>query len=143
METCAREAYAQYIDAIGREPEPMVFDFRSRLAEKPIEIMMCSNERVGYLVWHISEECLFLESIAISLKNQGRGFARAAMNYLQTQAVTASKKFIRLYTNEKMTANLSLYSHLGFHQIGRRSEDGFSRVYFEKEIDVEKEFKSI
>ena len=39
---------------------------------------------------------------------------------------------MRLYTNEKMTANLSIYLRLGYTETGRRIEDGFKRVFFEK-----------
>jgi hypothetical protein len=33
-----------------------------------------------------------------------------------------------------MTANLSIYPRLGYTETGRRTEDGFNRVYFEKTI---------
>ncbi len=37
-------------------------------------------------------------------------------------------------TNEKMSQNLSIYPHLGYVETGRRIEDGFNRVYFEKKL---------
>jgi hypothetical protein len=37
-----------------------------------------------------------------------------------------------LYTNEKMTDNLSIYRKLGYVEVARRTENGFNRVYFEK-----------
>ena len=43
-------------------------------------------------------------------------------------------KAVHLYTNEKMTENLSLYPRLGYIEVARRMEDGFSRVYFEKSL---------
>jgi len=33
-----------------------------------------------------------------------------------------------------MTENLSIYPHLGYIEVDRREEDGFSRVYFEKRL---------
>jgi hypothetical protein len=33
-----------------------------------------------------------------------------------------------------MTDNLSLYPHLGYAEVDRRTEDGFNRVYFEKDL---------
>ena len=39
---------------------------------------------------------------------------------------------MRLYTNARMTENLSLYPHLGYVEVERREEDGFDRVFFEK-----------
>lgn len=35
---------------------------------------------------------------------------------------------LHLYTNEKMTENLSIYPKLGYVEVGRRTENGFNRV---------------
>ncbi len=134
LEACANEAYERYVEAIGQKPAPMVFDFQAHLNEMPIEIMEHCGNAVGYLVWHLNEDHLFLVSIAIGGQHQGRGFARQAIAYLETKAVSAGRKSIVLYTNEKMTENLTLYPHLGFVEIRRRREDGFNRVYFRKSL---------
>ncbi len=134
LEACARETYGGYVEAIGRQPAPMVFDFRSRLGEMPIEVMETDATSVGYLVWYLNEDHLFLESIAISTRYQGHGFARLAIVHLEKQAMAASRRAIELYTNEKMADNLTLYPHLGFTEIARRHEHGFKRVYFRKTL---------
>lgn len=41
---------------------------------------------------------------------------------------------VHLYTNEKMVENLAIYPRLGYAETGRRHEDGFNRVYFEKRL---------
>ncbi|MEC9102228.1 MAG: GNAT family N-acetyltransferase, partial [Pseudomonadota bacterium] len=41
---------------------------------------------------------------------------------------------VKLYTNVKMQANLTLYPRLGYVETARKSEDGFDRVYFEKRL---------
>jgi len=41
---------------------------------------------------------------------------------------------VHLYTNEKMTDNLSIYPRLGYVEVARRHEDGFDRVFFEKRL---------
>ncbi len=33
-----------------------------------------------------------------------------------------------------MTENLAIYSHLGYRQIDRRSEDGYHRIFMEKTL---------
>jgi hypothetical protein len=33
-----------------------------------------------------------------------------------------------------MTENLSIYPRLGYVEVARRSEDGFNRVFFEKQL---------
>ena len=134
LQACAADAYAQYVEAIGRKPAPMVFDFAAQLGELPIEIMESDGETVGYLVWYLNEDHLFLESIAIAERYQGKGHAKRAMAYLEGKTLAAGRVAIELYTNEKMTANLSLYPHLGFVETERRTEGGFNRVYFRKTL---------
>ena len=41
---------------------------------------------------------------------------------------------VYLCTHEKMTENLSMYPKLGYVEVGRRTENGFNRVYFEKTL---------
>ena len=38
----------------------------------------------------------------------------------------------RLYTHERMTANIAFYTRLGYDQVVRRVEDGFARVFMRK-----------
>ena len=39
---------------------------------------------------------------------------------------------LSLYTNEVMTENQAIYTHLGYREVGRHTEDGYRRVYMEK-----------
>ena len=42
-----------------------------------------------------------------------------------------------LYTNCMMWENVALYSRWGFVEMGRRSEYGYERVYFAKDLAAE------
>ena len=39
---------------------------------------------------------------------------------------------LSLYTNEVMTENQAIYTHLGYREVDRHTEDGYRRVYMEK-----------
>jgi ribosomal protein S18 acetylase RimI-like enzyme len=41
---------------------------------------------------------------------------------------------IRLYTHERMTANIAFYTRLGYDEVERRVEDGFARVFMRKRL---------
>lgn len=57
---------------------------------------------------------------------------KALIAFCENEARRLGLDAVRLYTNEKMTANLSIYLRLGYTETGRRIEDGFKRVFFEK-----------
>ena len=59
---------------------------------------------------------------------------RLLMAVAEDHARTTSKEAVRLYTNAVMLENARLYEHLGYVEVGRRMQDGFDRVFFEKEL---------
>lgn len=90
----------------------------------------------GYLIYHFFDEgdTVFLENVAVHSSAAGRGVGKGLIAFCEVEAKQSGAKSIKLYTNEKMFENLSIYPHLGYRETGRRTEDGFSRVFFEKLI---------
>jgi ribosomal protein S18 acetylase RimI-like enzyme len=56
------------------------------------------------------------------------------MEFAEERARTQGRRSLTLYTNVKMWENLGLYRKLGFVEVGRRVQDGYERVFFEKDI---------
>lgn len=56
------------------------------------------------------------------------------MNFCENAARQSGMNAVHLYTNEKMTDNLSTYPKLGYVKDAQRMEDGFKRIYFEKSL---------
>ena len=135
LRRCAQEAYEIYIEAIGRAPAPMLFDFEAAVGHDTIEVLEADGHRVGHMRWELRRDCLFLDSIAITREAQGHGFARRAFDHLERVARATRRPAIELYTNVAMISNLTLYPHLGFTVSDRRHEDGYDRVYFRKALD--------
>ena len=131
---CAVQAYSLYVDRIGREPAPMVQDFAAALKDDELEIVTASGMKLGFLVSRLRGDHLFIENIALHPDHQGKGLARQTFALLEQRAQQAGRVALELYTNEKMTENLGLYPRLGFVETERRSEAGFNRVYFRKEL---------
>ena len=65
---------------------------------------------------------------------QGKGLAVRLMKHVEEHARRRGLCAVELYTNVKMTENLTLYPHLGYQEIDRRTEDGFDRVFFRKNL---------
>lgn len=131
----AVDAYQKYVDVIGRKPAPMVADFRALIGAGCVYVTDAAPDNiVGFVVFHLRADHLSIENIAVLGAAAGKGLGRALLDFAEMQARAHSLGVIRLYTNEKMTDNLSLYPYLGFTETERRCEDGFSRVYFQKTL---------
>jgi GNAT superfamily N-acetyltransferase len=56
------------------------------------------------------------------------------MQTAERHARDAGVPEVRLYTHEAMTENHAYYERRGFTETHRGADDGFSRVYFTKQI---------
>ena len=77
---------------------------------------------------------LLIENVAVHPNAQGTGLGRQLMEYAEAEARRSGLGCLRLYTNEVMTENLAMYEHLGYHEVDRRTEDGYRRVFMEKHL---------
>jgi len=133
VRACAEDAYEQYVAAIGKKPAPMVADFSTLIASGFVYVAVEEKANViGFIVFFQKGDHVLLENVAVRSSATGRGVGKCLIALCEDEAKRSGAKSIKLYTNEKMTENLSIYPHIGYREIERKTEDGFNRVYFEK-----------
>ena len=114
---CVQEAYTKYIVRLGKEPAPLLTDYKALIAQKVVYVLISKEEMLGVLVLMPQERSMFVE---------------ARQEHLNE---------IRLYTNELMTENLHFYQMLGFEEEGRKVQDGYRRVFLRKALSSKEEKK--
>ena len=134
VDRIAREAYAQYVPRIGREPAPMTADHAVLIARREVWVAVEGVTLCGFVVLRAGSQSLLLESVAVPAPHRGRGVGRALIGFAERHARELGLRSVELYTNALMTENLSHYPRLGYIQCDRRSEHGFDRVYFRKAV---------
>jgi ribosomal protein S18 acetylase RimI-like enzyme len=135
VRACAEAAYAQYVGAIGRTPAPMLADFAAQIRDGLVHVAVGNKGQVeGYVVYYPHGDAMHLENVAVLPSAAGRGIGKALVGQCEAAAREAGMAAVDLYTNAKMTANLSIYPYLGYRETGRRHEDGFDRVFFRKDL---------
>jgi ribosomal protein S18 acetylase RimI-like enzyme len=133
IRACAECAYARYVAAIGRKPAPMVADFAAQIRAGQVHVAVDdAGLAQGFIVFFPKDGQMFLENVAVRPEAAGQGTGGALIRFCEDEARRAGLAAVRLYTNARMTENLSLYPHLGYVEVERREEDGFDRVFFEK-----------
>ena len=133
---CARAAYAPYVARIGREPAPMVADFERHIRGGEVAIAEAADGApCGYVIYRSLGDCVLLENVAVDPAQHGEGHGRALIDHVERFAREQGIALVRVYTNVHMRENLSLYPALGYRETGRKNEDGFDRVYFEKIVE--------
>lgn len=131
---CAEQAYRRYVPVIGRKPAPMVADFAAQIDAGHVHVAADGDVFQGFIVFFPKGDHMLLENVAVLPSAAGRGIGRSLIGFCEEEARRGGFPVVRLYTNEKMVENLSLYPRLGYAEVARRAEDGFNRVYFEKTI---------
>jgi GNAT superfamily N-acetyltransferase len=126
------QAYLPYVERIGRRPAPMDDDYVVRIRDGLVDVVDHHDEILGLVVLVEEEHALLVENLAVRPASQGQGIGRALLAHAERTAVRIGLVELRLYTNSAMTENLELYSRLGWHEVDRRTEDGFQRVFFTK-----------
>ena len=128
-------AYRHYISRISKPPGPMLDDYPRRIADGQAWVLEDAGTIRGILVLEETPDGFLLDNIAVSPDGQGKGYGRALMEFAEAEATRRGFSEIRLYTHEKMTENIALYTRIGFVETHRVSEKGFDRVYMTKPLE--------
>ncbi|MCK5778986.1 MAG: GNAT family N-acetyltransferase [Rhodospirillales bacterium] len=131
----ARQAYARYVERIGREPAPMVADFDGHIERREVTVAELPDGITGYIVAFARADDYFIENVAVDPAFAGTGIGRTLMAHAEAAAVRAGCTFVRLYTNIAMVENFPFYAALGYRKTHEATEAGFHRAYFEKSLE--------
>ncbi len=134
VERVVQSAYAPHAARIGVRPGPMLDDYAARIAAGEVRVWEADGAILGVLVLILEGVVMLLDNVAVAPEAQGRGVGRALIAAAEDAARGAGCTTIRLYTHEKMDANIALYARLGYAETHRGTEKGLSRVYMAKEL---------
>ncbi len=134
LRNLVRAAYAHYVPRIGVEPLPMVDDYAARIAANQAWVLEQDGQMQGLLVLEDTPTGLLLDNIAVTEAARGQGLGRAMIAFAEAEARRRGQACLWLYTNEKMTENIALYTRLGFAETRREEKSGRRTVIMEKPL---------
>jgi N-acetylglutamate synthase-like GNAT family acetyltransferase len=127
-------AYGHYVERIGMVPRPMTDDYAEVIANERVTVADSHGTIVGVIVLTVDEEGFLIDNVAVEPSHRGEGLGKALLEYAEAEARQMGFDSIHLYTHEKMTENLALYSRIGYIEYDRRSQGEFSLVYMRKHL---------
>ncbi|KAL7823873.1 acyl-CoA N-acyltransferase [Trichoderma gracile] len=145
LQAIVNASYSKYIDRIGKPPAPMLADYAKLLQTRDIFVLETTAKgdegdsvvnMVGSIMLGVDAEgdAVTVNNLVVEPAAQGRGYGRVLMDFAEDFAREKGLSCVSLFTNVKMHENVGLYLRLGYVETGRRSEDGYERVYFRKEL---------
>ena len=130
-----RDAYAQWVPILGREPLPMKADYERAIREHEIDLLYADGCLVALIEVIVNVDHIFIENIAVRPTRQGEGLGRHLLSHAEQKARNAKMPTLCLLTNQAFEANTRLYTSVGFH-IDRTEPfiGGGTTVYMSKAI---------
>ena len=125
-------AYARYLTRMDKPPGPMLRDYGPSVDDGTTWVTGSPIEAV--LTLYSRDDHLYIENIAVHPDIQGRGLGRALMSFAEDEATRRGLARLALVTHEVMTENQAIYARLGYTEVDRRVEDGYRRIYMEKDL---------
>ena len=105
---------------LGTVPKPATEDYRTRIEKGEVWLLEIGGEPTGIAILEVNTDHLLIYSIAVRPDSQGKGYGRALLDFADIRAIEAGLHEVRLYTNERMERNLTLYRNHGFVEVGTR-----------------------
>ena len=127
-------AYGHYVERLGMRPGPMTEDYAEVIRDHQVTVAERHGAIVGVVVLTVTDEGFLIHNVAVHPSCRGTGLGRALLQFAEGEARRAGFDSIYLYTHEKMTENLALYSRIGYVEYDRRSQGTFSLVYMRKQL---------
>ena len=135
VEAIVRDAYAIYIERIGKPPGPMLDDYAALIADGAVNVLEEAGGTMAAIIVLLRKpDHLLLDNIAVRPDSQGMGLGRRLIAFAENEARRLGFTEVRLYTHQTMTENIALYTRLGFGETGRGRENGYDRVFMTKRL---------
>jgi ribosomal protein S18 acetylase RimI-like enzyme len=136
VEAVVQAAYSVYVERIGKPPAPMLDDYDRRIAAGAVTVLDEADGRIAAIIVLVPKtDHLLLDNIAVRPDCQGRGLGRRLIAFAEAEARRQGFAELRLYTHERMTENIAVYTRLGFAETGRGRQAGYERVFMCKRVD--------
>ena len=127
-------AYGHYVERLGMLPRPMTEDYSEVIANRRVTVAESHGTIVGLIVLAVDDEGFLIDNVAVDPSYRGKGLGRALLEFAEAEARRAGFDSIYLYTHEKMSENVTIYSRVGYVEYDRRSQGRFSLVYMRKHL---------
>ena len=128
------DAYEHWVERLGVVPRPMTDDYTEVIRERRVTVAESDNTIVGVLVLDVTDEGFVIDNVAVHPSVRGTGLGRTLLELAESEARRAGFDSIYLYTHEKASDNIALYSRIGYVEYDRRSQGDFSVVFMRKRL---------
>ena len=134
IKDCAYRAYEKYVARFGGLPAPMVADYEDQITQGTLYVLEEDDTFIGFIVFYQQEDYIHIDNVAVLPEQQGKRHGTRLIEFAENHSRQQGLNKVELFTNDKMTENLSYYPARGYEEFGRWKEDGLNRIFYRKEF---------
>jgi N-acetylglutamate synthase-like GNAT family acetyltransferase len=129
-----RDAYAKWIEVIGRAPKPMTADYDAAVRTNLIDLLYADVALVALIECVRETDHLLIENLAVSPPHQGHGYGRHMLARGEALARELGFMEVRLYTNKLFAENVAFYRKHGYRLDRETPFKGGSIVHMSRRL---------
>ncbi|MDR2296645.1 MAG: GNAT family N-acetyltransferase [Clostridiales Family XIII bacterium] len=139
IDACVTEAFKDYIPLIGKKPAPMLADYGAIIEKHFAFVAVADGLVAGVLtICDTRDDFMWMDVLAVFKKYRGLGIGKKLIEYAESFIAGKGKSECRIYTNVKFEKTIAVYRHLGYVEYQRMHEDGYDRMFFRKNVSMNK-----
>lgn len=131
---CIKKSFEPYISILRQIPNALNADLKKIIDSQNLFVATIDDKIVGTIEIIINHESINLEKLSVLPYFRGKGIGKKLISYAEFLAKENRIKKIKLFTNERLIDNIRYFKKNGFSETDKKVENGFKRVYFEKNI---------
>ena len=108
IRSLTREAYAKWVQVVGREPTPMKADYEAAVRKHRFDLLYVGSVLAALIETIDEGDQLLIENVAVSPEFQRRGLGSKLVAHAEGIAASLGYQRIWLYTNDRFTGNARL-----------------------------------
>jgi GNAT superfamily N-acetyltransferase len=136
IRTLVNAAFEGYIPLIGRKPLPMTADHHDLIVNHDAWVLEENNEIIAVLELVLKDDSLYIDTVAVKQSQQSRGIGKQLLTFSETRARELGRNAMTLFTNERYTALLEMYTRHGYVETHRIPVQGTDAVHLRKTLEA-------
>lgn len=134
LATVIEAAYGHYAERAGLPPRPLAADYAAVIEAFNVFVAEVDKVAVALIVLTVDYQGLTINNVAVHPGHRGKGVGKALLRFAEREALTSGLGSVVLHAHEQMTADIALYSRMGYVEYDRRAIGSCTLVYMRKKL---------
>jgi ribosomal protein S18 acetylase RimI-like enzyme len=132
--TCSDLAFKSFAGHSDKVDVKLADNLQPQILSGSIQLICDELHVLGYISLWPAADRMFIDTLAVLPQHHRQGLGSLLLDFADRETLRLGLKSVNLFTKAAMVNNLEFYRRRGYSETGRCDDDGFSRVFYTKNI---------